>query len=97
MTMETLVKEENLIKPGLKKIKMKIDKDIISKTHYCKKGFECLKNPRVACCKVTHCIDNIVCFIEMEGEEKCIYRNSFQDSFICCCPTRKEIYNKYGL
>ncbi len=76
---------------------MKIDKKIIAKTNYCKKDFECLKNPKLVCCKVTRCIDGVVCFIEPECEKSCIYKNAIQDSFICCCPTRKEIFNKYRL
>ena len=74
---------------------MEIEKEILDKTVHCKKDFDCIKNNNI-CCKVESCIDKKVHFVRCSEENACNYRISFGHSYICTCPTRIEIYNKYG-
>ncbi len=75
---------------------MEIKKEIIDKTVHCTKDFDCLNNNHLSC-KVRSCVNNEVYFVECSEIHSCNYRVSFGYSYICTCPTRKEIYNKYGL
>ena len=73
---------------------MKISKETLDKTVYCKKDFDCIKNNNI-CCKVVDCVNKEVYFVECR-KFFCNYRLNYGNSDICNCPTRKEIYNKYG-
>jgi hypothetical protein len=75
---------------------MEIKKEIQDKTQLCKKGFCCLRDENV-CCNVVRCVNKDVHFVECGKTTLCNYRLSFGMVFICTCPTRKEIHNKYGI
>ena len=74
---------------------LKINKETLEKTVHCKKDFDCIKNNNI-CCKVESCVNKEVHFVECSEKKSCYYRMTFGHSDICTCPTRKEIYNKYG-
>ena len=76
---------------------MDIDKEILKKTTNCEKNFECLNNDKHIYCKVEDCVNNKVHFVKCLNVDYCVYKMSFAQSFICNCPTRKEIFNKYGI
>lgn len=78
-------------------MKMDIDKKIINKTDRCKKNFECLKNKNHIYCKVKDRVGETAHFIECVDELNCNYKISFGFSYMCTCPTRKEIYNRYNI
>jgi hypothetical protein len=75
---------------------MEIGEETIKETTHCHKDFECIKNNNI-CCNVTHSVNKQVHFVECKERVQCNYKMSFGNSFICTCPTRKEIYNKYGI
>ncbi len=74
---------------------MEIDEKIIADTIRCEKNFKCLSGNMNVYCQVENCINNEVHFIKCINKLNCSYKMSFGDSFICTCPTRKEIFNKY--
>ncbi len=74
---------------------MEIDKKILAVTLSCHKNFDCLNNNQQGCCKVESCINQKVYFVENDTRSLCNYKMSFGDSFICTCPTRKEIFKLY--
>ena len=76
-------------------IDIKVDEDIKKGTTKCEKDFRCLADNTYELCRVTETVRDNVLFIQCEGDNYCNYRISFGYSFICSCPTRKEIYNKY--
>ncbi len=78
-------------------IMFKVDDSIINKTTKCEKNISCLSEKRKELCKVTHQVENEVYFIECLDTESCFYRVSLGDSFICNCPVRKAIYDKYKI
>jgi len=75
---------------------MEIDKTIIAQTTKCKKDIACLKDNGFNICKVSECINNEVHFLECNCDNRCNYRTSFGFKYLCDCPVRKEIYNKYN-
>ena len=75
---------------------MKIDKEIVKKTTTCGKYFNCLNDEKHILCKVEHCINNVH-FLEWSNKNNCRYKLKFDVEKICMCPTRKEIYKKYGI
>lgn len=75
---------------------MEIDMKIVAKTESCMKNFDCLNNEKHVYCKVENCLNNTVHFVKHFNNNYCGYKMSFGNSSICTCPTRKEIYNKYG-
>lgn len=76
---------------------MDIDKEILDKTTQCDKGFICLNNKDHVYCQVENCVNDEVHFIKCLSDKYCNYKMSFGKSYICNCPTRKEIFNKYKI
>ena len=75
---------------------MEIEKEILDKTLHCNKDFDCIKNNNI-CCTVIRSVDKEVLFVECGDKNSCNYRMTFGHSnYICTCPTRKEIFKKYG-
>lgn len=74
-----------------------IEEKFLMETTKCSYGFECLENENHVClsAKVALCIGGKVHFIDCP-EKFCKYKMDFGNGRICSCPTRKEIYNKYG-
>ena len=75
---------------------MMIDGEIIKETTECEKNFVCLSSKDHIYCEVEDCISNEIHFVKCKSNEYCSYKMFFGKSMICKCPTRKEIYNKYG-
>lgn len=71
-----------------------VSEEIIEKTRACTKNYSCLKYKPL--CEIDHSINNRVHFIKCLNNALCPYKISYGSDFICSCPTRKEIYNKYG-
>jgi hypothetical protein len=75
----------------------KIDKSTLKITTKCKKENSCLSKERKDLCRVEHCVEGEIHFIECLNKKPCDYQKSFGSSFYCSCPTRKELYNKYKI
>ena len=75
----------------------KVDDSIIKTTTKCEKNISCLSEKREELCKVTHKVEDEVYFVECQDTESCSYRLLFGYSFICTCPVRKAIYDKYKI
>ena len=72
-----------------------VSKRVYNDTQKCRKNFRCLKPNQNVCCKVEHCVNNVVYFVKCSDTTFCSYKVNFGDSSFCTCPVRKEIYNKY--
>lgn len=68
--------------------------DIVKKAKKCKKGLQCLKNEKPNFCPA---ISNIGGEVLTLTRNSCSYKMSFGNSFICNCPVRKALNNKYGI
>ena len=80
----------------LQKNDLKVDDDVIKNTNRCKKDHSCLSD-LTDLCKVEMCIADKIHFIKCMNERTCNYRITFGYSFVCTCPVRKELYNKYKI
>ena len=65
-------------------------------TTKCKKNFSCLKEKNRDCCGISDCINDEIIFVKSQ-KPSCPYQQMFGNEFICGCPVRKEIYNKYRI
>lgn len=82
---------------GKDKININIDEDVQKTTTKCEKDFKCLSDDTYELCRVTETVRDNVLFVTCEEDNYCIYKMDFGNSFICNCPTRKAIYNKYKI
>ena len=73
-----------------------INKKIIKKTK-CPFNFVCLSDTDKISCKVETNINHSVLFVKPTNGSLCNYRTNFGEGYICKCPVRKEIYEKYNL
>lgn len=79
-------------------MKIEIDEKILTKTNLCEREFSCLQNGANDCCKVEHFYANRYLFVKCIDSKRCSYKTTHNGSVNrCACPTRIEIYKKYGL
>jgi len=76
---------------------IKISDDILKKATRCKKNISCLRDENAEICKVELCIENKIHFIKCINSKPCSYKIPFGYSFVCICPVRKELYNRYKI
>jgi hypothetical protein len=75
---------------------IKVDDNIIEQTTKCRKNFSCLSG-ETPIYSVESNINNKIHFIKCVNNKSCSYILSFGYSFICTCPVRKELYNRYKI
>jgi hypothetical protein len=63
----------------------------------CKKEFTCLEREKNNLCTVESCIDGKLLFIKCLNKRYCSYQLLYGYRFLCRCPVRKEIFNKYKI
>ena len=74
-----------------------VDKAIRDKTTQCRHDFKCLTDGGCPGCGFQDFISNDCILVQMKPENKtCPYTVAFGDVYVCKCPTRCEIYLKYG-
>jgi len=76
---------------------MEIDQTILNNTTNCNKNFCCLNDKQQCLCEIDHCVEDRVLFVKCDNNVRCHYKISFGNSYICNCPTRHEIFIKYGM
>lgn len=77
--------------------KTEINEEILKNTTKCNKNFSCLSGNRNELCMVEYNVKDKIHFIKCTNTKFCSYKISFGYSYVCTCPTRKEIYNRYKL
>ncbi len=75
---------------------IKVDDNILQETTKCRKNFSCLSGEKPIC-KVELCIENTIFFVKCASNESCSYKVPFGFSYVCVCPVRKELYNRYKI
>ncbi len=78
-------------------MKLYVRHEVMQATTGCKKGFSCLEDKKKDICKIGICFDGKLHFIACIDEINCFYQRSYGENFICDCPIRKEIWNKYKI
>jgi len=74
-----------------------IDEAIRTRTTKCQYNFKCLEQGDCPACEVKYAVSNGPVFVNLKNKNSdCAYIMSFGNSYICTCPTRTELYLKYG-
>jgi hypothetical protein len=78
--------------------RLEVSKDALQKTVKCGNNFSCLHGDRNCLCELEdkNSSSNL-CFIKNTQNKFCDYMLSFGFSYICTCPTRNEIHNRYAI
>lgn len=76
-------------------MKIEVSEETLLKTTFCKNNNLCLHGELHLCCKVVNCVDGKIHFVKPATNCYCNSLINFGSSCFCCCPTRKEIFNKY--
>ena len=77
-------------------MKYRVSDDILSSTK-CTRNFSCLHGETDCLCEFNDAIDNKLLFVKPKKNIMCKYMLSFGYSYLCSCPTRKEIYHLYKI
>jgi len=72
-----------------------VNEETIKRTVKCQFDFACLRDNDFPKCVADYSVKNNGVFIKQVMEERCPYKITFGYSYICNCPTRYEIYDKY--
>ena len=75
---------------------IKIDEAIIEKTIFCKHDFKCLSGDISCSCEIQGSVGYNMLKIKPKLDIECTYHASFGYASFCNCPTRNELYNRYG-
>lgn len=78
-------------------ININVSDKVRKATTKCNKDFACLKKNGKPSCAVEDCINDQVLFVSFLNNEYCPYRESFGNEFICGCPVRKALFDKYRI
>ena len=78
-------------------MKFEIDQKKIAETIKCAKNFECLNSNLQCCYKVEYRVYQEELLLKCLDNRNCSYKKPFGLSFMCNCPIRKEILNKYSI
>jgi hypothetical protein len=78
-------------------MQFKISSNTLKNTIKCKKNFSCLSKQREGVCEVAEYVYRNVQYLQCAGEADCIYRTPLEAVYVCACPTRREIYERYRI
>jgi hypothetical protein len=73
-----------------------ISEETLAKTNKCQNDFACLEGGECLKCVVKYSVPDNGCFVKPVKTENCNYLLRYGDSWLCICPTRSEIYKRYG-
>jgi hypothetical protein len=70
---------------------------VLEKTEKCPRGMKCLEKDEKPICKVDRLINGAGAFVKSNGADICPYKMSFGSAYVCNCPIRYELFDKYGV
>jgi len=78
-------------------MKYRVSDDILNSTSKCRNDFSCLYGETDCLCEFNDAIENKLLFVKPNKNATCNYMLSFGYSYLCNCPTRKEIFHLYKI
>jgi hypothetical protein len=78
-------------------VRSAISADTLACTTECKYGFRCLSEGSGRICTAEHAIPGNGVFIRRAKEIGCPYAERTEEGYACSCPTRIELYERFGL
>lgn len=76
---------------------IEISEDILKSTTKCRYNFSCLNGVKECLCEVRSSNGHDTLFITSSSDRDCIYCAPLKNSYLCFCPTRREIYKRYKI
>jgi len=76
---------------------IQIPLQVIAKTTHCRRNFHCLEDPFDTLCKLTPHANPKTLIYFCTATMTCHYKVSFGDGFICTCPVRNVLYDRYRI
>ena len=74
--------------------RFEIDKNILGKTTFCERKFECLESDFPISDEVMTGVESVLC--RFEGIVFCHYKHEIiKKSPVCICPVRNELFKNY--
>ena len=70
---------------------------VLQATTKCDKDFACLSDVKECLCEVKCAGQHHFVEIKPQASEDCRYYLTYHNSAYCLCPTRNEIYKRYGV
>jgi hypothetical protein len=77
-------------------MKFEISEDTLRKTDKCQ-DMKCLEEDGRPECKVDRQLKGNGVFVSPNGRDQCPYKMSFGNAYVCNCPTRFELFDKYNV
>lgn len=79
-------------------MKIEVNPDVINKTTHCDHDFLCLSDEWTQCGVIKNLIGGKLLCVHFDwGKQRdCSYMVLFGGDYYCTCPTRIEIYKRYG-
>ena len=74
---------------------IKVDKTIVRNAVHCNKNHCCLNGGLKNCCEVENNVKNVLYYVNPTNERMCIYKMLYGTGYICTCPVRNAIFDKY--
>ena len=96
---QNLTLKENqsiFIEPQSQTKKNDIDDETLKQITKCPINFQCLNDESYELCPVIRQVHENVIFINTTKPESCNHIVPFGDYYMCSCPTRCEVYRRYG-
>ena len=80
-------------------MKIEVNENVINKTTHCDHDFLCLSDEWTPCGVVKTLIADNLLYVDFDWAKRraCSYMVSFGGGYYCTCPTRIEIYKRYGI
>jgi hypothetical protein len=63
----------------------------------CQFSFQCLDDEKRCICIIEKCLEGDGCFLKTVKPQPCPYKMSFGYTYMCHCPTRIELFNRYKI
>lgn len=74
--------------------KSKVSQETLKKTTKCHNNLACLTGQGERPCEIEYDVDGLLLFVDYNNRMTCQYVLHFGYSYICTCPTRKELFKK---
>ena len=79
-------------------MEIQVDLRIAAQARRCKQQLVCLSGDLEGLCKVKDIAVDVLYLVEGMEKQGCGYQVPFgQDTIVCLCPVRREIYKRYGI
>jgi len=76
---------------------LEVSEDVVRKTDRCPYGMKCLKDGGRPECEVEHLVVGNGVFVRSRECIICSYRISHARSYVCLCPVRIELFQRYKI